>query len=139
MESINLEKGKQIQAYWDSFSQAYTKVAEPFTIQGTVTCASMVKAQNAKRVLEVACGPGKHSLLLASSFLRNNGSVLVSCDFSIEMVKGLKTNYESEEADFSKVPGNKFVVDTETDYISLKDNSTNELLNKCDLEGIVKS
>jgi len=32
-------------------------------------------------VLEVACGPGKHSLLLASSFLKVKG-VLVSCDFS---------------------------------------------------------
>jgi len=38
-----------------------------------------------KKILEVGCGPGKHSLMLAKSFL-SNGSVLVSCDISKGMI-----------------------------------------------------
>ena len=54
----------------------------------------MADVANCNRVLEVACGPGKHSVLLASSFLKV-GAMLVSCDFSAEMVKELKNNYEN--------------------------------------------
>jgi len=63
----------------------YENTAEKFTIQGTVTCAVMTNMNACDRVLEVACGPGKHSLMLASTFLKEKG-VLVSCDFSAAMV-----------------------------------------------------
>lgn len=62
-------------------------------------------------VLEVACGPGKHSLLLASSFLKIKG-VLVSCDFSKKMVQRLEFNYENTDSDFTKVDGNKYKIDS---------------------------
>ena len=36
-------------------------------MQGTVTCAVQTNMNNkGKRIIEVGCGPGKHSLLLAS-------------------------------------------------------------------------
>ena len=54
---------------------------------------------NTDRVLEVACGPGRHSLMLASSFLKV-GSVLVSCDYSELMVKRLADYYETEDTDY---------------------------------------
>jgi hypothetical protein len=62
-------------------------------------------------VLEVACGPGKHSLLLASSFLKIKG-VLVSCDFSKKMVQRLEFNYQNTDSDFTKVDGNKYKIDS---------------------------
>ena len=43
----------------------YENMAESSTIQGTTTCAVMTNMQAHDRVLEVACGPGKHSLMLA--------------------------------------------------------------------------
>ena len=70
--------------------------------------------------LEVACGPGKHSLLLASSFLKIKG-VLVSCDFSKKMVERLANNYQNTDSDFPKVNGNKFIIDTSIDYTELED------------------
>ena len=51
-------------------------------------------------VIEVGCGPGKHSLTLASSFLKING-VLVSCDFSSNMVKMLAKNYNESDNDYT--------------------------------------
>lgn len=45
----------------------YENEYEESTMQGTVTCAVQTKmSKNGKRVLEVGCGPGKHSLLLAA-------------------------------------------------------------------------
>ena len=66
----------------------YERVAEISTMQGTTTCAVMTNMLAADKTLEVACGPGKHSLMLASSFLKPKG-VLVSCDISNAMVKRL--------------------------------------------------
>ena len=62
----------------------------------------MTNIQAADRVLEVACGPGRHSLMLAQTFLMKKG-VLVSCDFSGEMVKKLHQNYAESDSDFRKV------------------------------------
>ena len=40
----------------------------------------MIKIKNkAEKVLEIGCGRGKHSLILASAYLKMGG-VLVSCD-----------------------------------------------------------
>ena len=74
-----------------------------------------------KRILEVGCGPGKHSLMLAKTFL-SIGSVLVSCDISKGMVQAIKQNYENPQEDFSLVPGNKFAVDVETDFTEIGEN-----------------
>ena len=68
-----------------------------------------------ERTIEVGCGPGFHSSMLASNFLKT-GAVLVSCDISSEMIKSLKQTYESETCDFSKVPQNTFHIDTTTNF-----------------------
>ena len=60
----------------------------------------MVKMQNARKTLEVGAGPGKHSLMLASSFLKN-GNTLVSTDFSNAMMSKLQENYGNPENDYS--------------------------------------
>lgn len=103
-----------------------------------VTCAVMANMQNCKRVIEVACGPGAHSKILASSFLNRDGGVLVSCDYSIGMVKKLKETFE-EKHDFTLAPGNKALMDTETDYNEYVEGSTSELKNKCDIEKIIEA
>ena len=76
----------------------YAKQCEQYTVQGLVTSACMAGIHNSKRTLEVACGPGSHSVLLASNFIPKDGGVLVSCDFSNEMIKMMKKNYM--ESDF---------------------------------------
>jgi len=62
----------------------------------------MVDSFNSKRVLEVGCGPGLHSELIAKSFI-NDGALLVSCDFSHEMVKMMKERYA--DSGFTKEEG----------------------------------
>tara|TARA_B110000285_G_C14686874_1_gene407269 strand:- start:72 stop:434 length:363 start_codon:yes stop_codon:yes gene_type:complete len=116
----------------------YAKNMETSSVQGMVTCAVMTNMQNCKRVLEVACGPGAHSKILATSFLNRDGGVLVSCDYAQEMVKKLKETFEQEH-DFTLAPGNKFLMDSETDYNAFAEGSTTELKNKCDLDKIIES
>ena len=103
-----------------------------------VTCAVMAEVTKATRTLEVACGPGGHSLLLASSFLRRDGGVLVSCDFSMGMVKKLEQTFQAEN-DYVLAKGNKSLVDTETNYLEFVEGSENQLKNKCDLDSIIES
>ena len=43
----------------------YENMAEKSTLQGTITCAVMTNMNAKDRVIEVACGPGMHSLHLA--------------------------------------------------------------------------
>ena len=75
-----------------------------------ITCATMANVSGSKRVIEVACGPGKHSIVLATSFLNRDGGVLVSCDYSGVMVEQLKANYNSEH-DYGLVKGNKYFIE----------------------------
>ena len=97
-------------------------------IQGTTTCAVMTNVIQADKVLEVACGPGHHSLMLAQTFLKKGG-VLVSCDFSSAMVKKVSANYENDDNDYKLIEGNKWFVDTETDYTECADKNNNALKN----------
>ena len=98
---------------WDNMSQWYEKF-EHFALQSTTTCLEMTNARSCRAVLEVACGAGTHSEVIAKSFLRNDGGILVSSDFSQEMVKTLGQRFE--QSDFSEIAGNKYVMDSETDY-----------------------
>ena len=82
----------------------------------------MTNMYDRDRVLEVGCGPGMHSLHLAQAFLKQKG-VLVSCDYSGDMVKRVHENYSQKENDYVEVPGNKYFVDTETDYLSFTDDT----------------
>lgn len=76
---------------WNSLAQWYTHF-ELYSLQGTVTCLAMTNAISAKAILEVACGPGLHSEFIAKNYLQK-GSLLVSCDFSDEMIKRVNERY----------------------------------------------
>ena len=78
-----------------------------------MTCLSMVDSFNKEKVLEVGCGSGIHSELIANAFIKSPG-MLVSCDFSNEMVRKMKANYE--KSDFTKQ--SDVLIDTETDHTS---------------------
>ena len=90
IEPINQEANNAIKDKWDGMSAWYADNVDISSTQGIVTCAVMTKMHEAKRTIEVGCGPGKHSLVIASTFLRNDGGVLVSCDYSKDMVKRVK-------------------------------------------------
>ena len=64
--------------------------------------------------------------MLASNFLKKNG-VLVSCDYSTEMISKLYHNYHDSNCEYSLVKGNKCFIDTVTDYTETLGNTSNEL------------
>ena len=134
--SVNCSESDKIQAKWDNMVDWYSKNIEAYSVQGMVTCAVMAEVPKCKRVLEVACGPGVHSKILATSFLNRDGGVLVSCDFAPSMVKKLKVNFETEH-DYNLAPGNKSLIDTETNYNEFSQDG--ELKNKCDLDKIIEA
>ena len=53
--------------------------------------------------------------MLASTFLRPDGGVLVSCDISGNMVRNLSKIFSQE---WTQIPGNKFEIDVETDFLT---------------------
>ena len=104
---------QQSRKRWDTMSDWYSRF-ERFAVQSTTTCLEMTDARYCDRVLEVACGAGTHSEVIAKGFLSNKGSVLVSSDFSKEMVTKLKERFE--QSDYNEYKGCKHVIDNETDY-----------------------
>ena len=84
-----------------------------------MTCLSMVDSFQKKRVLEVACGSGIHSTLISKSFIAQEDSILVSCDFSKEMVTKLKQRYEN--CDLSNQENVYINIDLETDHTFKED------------------
>ena len=53
------------------------------------------------------------------------------------MVKKVLHNFSQKDNDFSKVEGNKFIVDTQTNYNEFADDSCTTLKNLCDLDQII--
>ena len=103
---------------------------ERFEISSVLTCVQMTDVSlKSGPVIEVACGPGLHSEVIAKSFLRGNGSMLVSCDFSQNMVEKLKQRYA--QSDFTQIEGNKFLIDTEKDY------ANPEVTQRVDLQSLM--
>ena len=88
------------------------------------------------RVLEVASGPGWHSMILASSFLQKGG-VLVSCDISQAMVTKMEKLFTSEHCEYSLVEGNKFLAE-KTDFTAMSDDGK-QLKNMCDLNQVIQA
>ena len=70
----------------------YADLCETYTIQGTITLLSMVKASQATTLLEVACGAGIHSEVIATNYLRKGG-VLVCTDFSKSNLQKANTRF----------------------------------------------
>jgi len=135
---LDLQANEKTMQSWNDSADWYEGFAEQYTTQGLVTCAvmcSLFQADRKQRVLEVACGPGRHSLLIAQSFLRPDGAVLVSCDYASAMVEKMAANYES--ADYSMVDGNSFVMETNVDYCEM--NGDTKLKHTCDLEKVVSA
>ena len=67
----------------------------------------------ANRTLEVGCGPGRHSIMLAQTFLKEGG-ILVTSDFSKDMVQLMAENYKT--SDYVLVENNKLKIDMESDF-----------------------
>jgi ubiquinone/menaquinone biosynthesis C-methylase UbiE len=97
-----------LQANWDAFSQYYDQYIQHYMLQGFTTLAIQTKANKKRRILEVACGGGSHSLYLAKTMLQR-GSVLVSTDISAQMIKLSKAKFDDPSSDYLSIPGNKFI------------------------------
>ena len=114
---------------WDSQVEWYTK-NERYELPQIICCAEMTDLpMKTGPVIEVACGPGLHSETLAMSFLKGSGSTLVSCDFSRGMVQRMEQRYT--QSDFTKLEGNKVIIDAQTDYADV----ANE--DRVDLERVI--
>ena len=50
----------------------------------------------------------------------------------------MKNSFEAGFTDFTHVKGNKYVIDTETDYLEFSDDKNKSLKNSCDIEKIVQ-
>ena len=68
-------------------------------LQGFTTLAVHTKAHQRKRILEVACGSGMHTLYFSKTMLQR-GSVVVSTDISEEMIKMSKNRFEDPKNDY---------------------------------------
>ncbi len=75
-------------------------------LQGFITLAVHTRAHSRKRILEVACGSGMHTLYLAKTMLQR-GAVVVSTDISEEMIKMSKKRFEDPKNEYFAIPGNK--------------------------------
>ena len=140
MEQVNVNKEECdiLQAKWTGMADWYQKHIEIFSAQGMVTCAVMANVSQCKRVLEVACGPGCHTKILATSFLNRDGGVLVSCDYARGMINKLKETFEQDH-DYTLAPGNYSFIDPETDFNEFIEGSTSKLKNKCNINDIISA
>lgn len=82
------------------------------TFQGLVTLAVHCRLPEKRRILEVACGSGQHSLFLAKTMIAR-GAALVSCDISDEMIRLFKAKFEDPNSDIASIPGTKIAVKPE--------------------------
>ena len=73
----------------------------------------MIDITKRKRILETACATGMHSELIAKNFMAP-GALLVSTDFSPQMVQGMKERFD--KSFLSKNKRMKIEVDFETDH-----------------------
>jgi ubiquinone/menaquinone biosynthesis C-methylase UbiE len=78
-------------------------------LQGFMTLAVHTRAHQKRRILEVACGSGLHTMFFAKSMLQR-GAVIVGTDISEEMINMYKAKFEDPTNDFNKIQGNKAVI-----------------------------
>ncbi len=62
---VNQEVQKTIKTNWNAFAQAYDNFMHLYLLQAFTTLVVHTRAHSRKRILEVACGSGLHSLYLA--------------------------------------------------------------------------
>ncbi|TNV76995.1 hypothetical protein FGO68_gene5570 [Halteria grandinella] len=106
--TYNAEAQKNIKASWDKFARVYDQFIQINTLQLFNTLLVHTHAHQRKRILEVACGSGMHSLYLAKTMLQR-GAVLVSTDISEEMIGMYKEKFEGDE-DFTQLKNNKLSI-----------------------------
>lgn len=96
---------------WDTMAEFYEKKQMLMTSQPFVTLCTHARVDQAKRILEVASGPGFHTQLLASTYLQRGG-VVVACDFSSKMIEAMKRRFENPDLSesFSAISSNKFKI-----------------------------
>ena len=108
------EFSKSSRNRWSAMSQWYSRF-ERYELPSVIQCAELTDLPNKTgAVIEVGCGPGIQSETLAKAFLKGQGSMLVSCDFSSAMISMMKQRYD--QSSFQQTEGNKVVIDKDTDY-----------------------
>jgi len=106
--------------FWDGFASGYVE-HELSYLQGNITCFTLTNCNRPNiTILEVGCATGVATEMAAKSLL-NDGSVLVSCDFSGEMCKLF--NEKLQKSDFTLIPGNCFEMDVDINHVN-SENST---------------
>ena len=79
---------------WDVQAEWYARF-ERYELSAISTCVQFTDIPlKTGAVIEVGCGPGLHSETIAKCFLKGQGSLLVSCDFSRGMISELKKRYD---------------------------------------------
>eukprot|EP01112_Ceratiomyxa_fruticulosa_P000780 TRINITY_DN1070_c0_g1_i3.p1 TRINITY_DN1070_c0_g1~~TRINITY_DN1070_c0_g1_i3.p1 ORF type:complete len:273 (+),score=61.89 TRINITY_DN1070_c0_g1_i3:56-874(+) len=84
--------------YWDSFSNQFQRVNEPFTLPLSTQLMSAVNIFNAKKILEVACGAGLATKVC--DFLKPADATLTAIDFSPAMINLAKITLEGKDVKF---------------------------------------
>ena len=121
----------------NQLAKEYEQFQEPYFLMGTNTCAVMSKMKQADRVLEVGCGPGLGSVMIAQNYLKDGG-VLVSSDLNFGMM--YRYNKHFMRSDFAKVKQNKFIFEDEINFGETTTKGQNtQLKYLCDIEQIVKA
>ena len=105
-QNINKVAQAMIKNSWENFAQLYDQYIQMNMLQGFTTLAVHTKAHSRKRILEVACGSGMHTLYFAKTMLQR-GAVVVSTDISEEMIKMSKNRFEDPQNDYLAIHGNK--------------------------------
>jgi ubiquinone/menaquinone biosynthesis C-methylase UbiE len=105
-QTINHGPQAMIKNSWDNFAKLYDQYIQMNMLQGFTTLAVHTKAHSRKRILEVACGSGLHTLFFAKTMLQR-GAVVVSTDISEEMIKLAKNRFEDTTNDYLAIEGNK--------------------------------
>ncbi|OMJ87339.1 hypothetical protein SteCoe_10934 [Stentor coeruleus] len=75
----------QLKAFWDNFSQVYYETMESITSQIFNGILPLIRIENAKNILEVACGPGNGVEIMCSKKPEN--AKITACDFSDGMLE----------------------------------------------------
>ena len=89
---VNQEAQLTIKNSWNNFAPAYDTFMHLYMLQPFTTLCVHSGSYARKRILEVACGSGLHTLNFAMTSLQR-GSVLVSTDISEEMMKFTKQKF----------------------------------------------
>ncbi|CDW78817.1 UNKNOWN [Stylonychia lemnae] len=115
LQNINLTIQDEKSKFWDNFSSVYDQQVTRMATQPFITLCTQANTFQCKRILEVACGGGYHSLMVAKTMLQKGGA-LVSCDFSGKMMELTKQKYDdlNWSSGYTDVAGNKYYITSES-------------------------